>query len=65
MKLSVIRKKPSAQHLFYPNDEWTKAFLQVFNPSRPAKAFSANQMRMLKSLGFQITAIAEKDEIDI
>lgn len=64
MKLKVRHEKPAAYHLYYPEDTWTKAFLEVFSTTRPIKSFSVDQLRKLKELGFKIEVIEAPKKIE-
>jgi hypothetical protein len=64
MKIKVNYKKHFGVEMFYPADDWTKNFLQVFHPpSIKTKCFSRRQLDGLKSLGFEIDVIVEQVEI--
>lgn len=65
VKLIVRHSKPSAYHIFYPEDEWTRSFLNVFNMHKPPKSFTLKQMKALKALGFEIEVKYTTQEVII
>lgn len=61
MKLSVTYKNTYGTDRFYPADNWTSDFLEVFRPpSVKSKSLSRRQVEGLKALGFEVTAIAQE-----
>lgn len=66
MKIHVKHKLEFGIHRFYPCDKWTQEFIKVFGrPGQKMKVFSNDQIKMLKSLGFEIKIDKSEEDFDL